>query len=305
MRFAIAAFVLGSHLSAALIPDVRALANKADFAAAEKLLNEFAAKSGKTPEWLEAYSWLARGALNNKMYAKAEAYAAKTREMALAELKKRPMDEEPRLPIAFGASQEVHAQVLAATGARSEAVAFLQDELSKYRDTSIRTRLQKNLNLLTLEGKPAPALTATEWLSAKPQPIEAYRGKALLLFFWAHWCGDCKQQAPILAKVRQEFGPRGLEILAPTRYYGYASRGEDATPAQEKAHIAKVLAEHYAMLAGMPVAIDNETFMQYGSSTTPTLVLVDAEGVVRLYHPGKMTYEDLAARVEAVLPRRS
>jgi thiol-disulfide isomerase/thioredoxin len=301
MRLALAVVILSAHLSAALIPDVRALANKGDFASAEKLLNDFAASSGKTPEWLEAHSWLARGALNNKMYDKAESYAAKTREMALAELRKRPMDAEPRLPIAFGASQEVHAQALAATGARSEAVSFLHDEIAKYHDTSIRTRLHKNLNLLTLEGKPAPPITASEWLNAKPKPIDEYRGKTLLMFFWAHWCGDCKQQAPILAKLRQEFGQRGLEIVAPTRYYGYAARGEDATPAQEKAHTTKVLAEHYAMLPGLPVAIDNETFMQYGSSTTPTLVLVDAKGVVRLYHPGKMTYEDLAARVKALL----
>jgi thiol-disulfide isomerase/thioredoxin len=301
MRLALTAVLFLAHLSAALIPDVRTLANKADFAAAEKLLAEAQAKSGKTPEWLEAYSWLARGALNNKMYDKAEQYAAKTREMALAELEKRPLDAEPRLPIAFGASQEVHAQALAATGARIEAVAFLQGEVAKYRDTSIRTRLQKNLNLLTLEGKPAPPITADEWLNAKPKPIEAYRGKTLLLFFWAHWCGDCKQQAPILAKLRKEFGPRGFEIVAPTRYYGYAARGEDATPAQEKTHIAKVLGEHYAMLAGMPVAIDDETFMQYGSSTTPTLVLVDPKGIVRLYHPGKMSEEDLAARVRALV----
>jgi thiol-disulfide isomerase/thioredoxin len=302
MRFGLAAVIFAAHLPAALIPDVRALANKGDFAAAEKLLSEFAAASGKTPEWLEAYSWLARGALNNKMYDKAESYAAKTREMALAELTKRPMDAEPRLPIAFGASQEVHARALAATGARSEAVAFLQEELAKYRDTSIRTRLQKNLNLLTLEGKTAPPISATEWLNAKPKSMGEYRGKALLLFFWAHWCGDCKQQAPILARLRQEFGPRGLEIVALTRYYGYAARGEEATPAQEKAHIVKVLGEHYAMLPNLPVGIDNETFMQYGSSTTPTLVLVDAKGVVRLYHPGKMSEEDLAARVRALLP---
>lgn len=301
MRLALAALFFIASLPAALIPDVRTLANKGEFTAAEKLLNDFEAASGRTPEWLEAYSWLARGALNKKIYDKADAYAARTRELALAELQKRAMDTEPRLPIAFGASQEVHAQALAARGARSEAVAFLQQEIAKYRDTSIRTRLQKNLNLLTLEGKPAPPVTAVEWLNTKPKTIDAYRGKTLLLFFWAHWCGDCKQQAPILAKLREEFGPRGLEIVAPTRYYGYASRGEDATPAQEKAHIAKVLGENYSMLAGMPVAIDNETFMQYGSSTTPTLVLVDPNGVVRLYHPGKMTHEELAARLRTLL----
>ncbi|MDX2181460.1 MAG: TlpA disulfide reductase family protein [Bryobacteraceae bacterium] len=280
-------------LSAALIPDVRGLANKGDFAAAEKLLADYKSSSGATPEYLEAYSWLGRGALANKQYEKAGTYAAQTREMALAELKKRPLDQEPRLPIALGASQEVHAQALAATGQRSEAVTFLKDELKRYEKTSIRTRLQKNLNLLTLEGRPAPPIAAKKW---------AYGGKPTLVFLWAHWCGDCKAQAPILAKLRDDFAAKGLTIVAPTRYYGYAARGEDAAPEVEKKHIDKVFAENYSMLGGVTAIIDNETFMQYGSSTTPTLVLVDARGIVRLYHPGKLSYDELAAKLREILP---
>ncbi len=302
MRFAAISVLFLAQSFAALIPDIRALANNGEFAAAEKLLAEAEAKSGKTPEWLEAYSWLGRGALANKMFDKAEVYAARAREMSLAEMKKRPLDQEPRLPIAFGASSEVHAQALAAKGARSEGVAFLKDEIAAYRETSIRTRLQKNLNLLTLEGKTAPPVTAKEWLIAQPKPLSAYRGKAVMLFFWAHWCADCKEEAPILARLRKEFGPRGFEIVMPTRYYGYAARGEDATPAEERKYAANVLAEHYSMLDGVPVGIDDETFMQYGSSTTPTLVLVDPKGVVQLYHPGKMTYEELAAKIGSVVP---
>ena len=98
-----------------------------------------------------------------------------------------------------------------------------------------------------------------------------------------------------------ELGPKGLVLLAPTRYYGYAARGEDATPEVERKHIEKILAENYSALAGMPVSIDNETFMQYGSSTTPTLVLLDRKGIVRLYHPGRMTYEELTAKIGEAL----
>jgi thioredoxin-related protein len=38
-----------------------------------------------------------------------------------------------------------------------------------------------------------------------------------------------------------------------------------------------------------------ENFKAWGSSTTPTMVLIDEGGVVRLYHPGKMTHEELIA----------
>ncbi len=291
-----------SLVQAALVPDVRAAANRAEFDRAERLLETAAKNQGKNPEWLEAYSWLGRGALNNKYYDQALAYAAQTRKMCLEEMKKRPLDQEPRLPIAFGAASEVHAQALAAQGARSEAVAFLEGELRDYKSTSIRTRLHKNLNLLTLVGKPAPEVRAKEWLNEKPQPLSAYKDKAVLLFFWAHWCGDCKAQASALEKLQSEFGPRGLVVIAPTRYYGYAARGEDATPEVERQYIVKVLADHYSSLGRMPVPLDNETFMSYGSSTTPTLVLVDRKGIVRLYHPGAMSFDELSAKVREALP---
>jgi len=44
-----------------------------------------------------------------------------------------------------------------------------------------------------------------------------------------------------------------------------------------------------------------ENFANYGSSTTPTLVLVDRAGIVRLYHPGQMFYEELAPKVTEVI----
>jgi thioredoxin-related protein len=42
---------------------------------------------------------------------------------------------------------------------------------------------------------------------------------------------------------------------------------------------------------------------RYGVSTTPTLVLVDRDGIVRLYHPGRMQKEELESVVRRVLGR--
>ena len=89
-------------------------------------------KREATPELLEALSWLGRGELDAGQYDRADRYAAETRKLALEALAKRKMDDERHLPIALGASIEVHAQVLAARGERGESLAFLQRELAAY-----------------------------------------------------------------------------------------------------------------------------------------------------------------------------
>jgi thiol-disulfide isomerase/thioredoxin len=284
-----------------LIRDVRAAIARDDFTQAEAQIDKYRASSGVTAEMLEALSWLGRGALAAKRLERAEAYAVATHEQALELLKSRRLDADNNLPIALGAAIEVQAQVLGARGERSAAVAFLQGELGKYFDTSIRTRIQKNINLLTLEGRIAPPLEVSEWLGPKPVAAGELKGKAVLLFFWAHWCGDCKWQAPILARLKTEYGPRGLVLIGPTQRYGYVSRGKAATPAEELKYIDEVRRKSYAGLEDMAVPVSEENFRNYGASTTPTLVLTDRGGTVRMYHPGQMPYEDLAKRIEAVL----
>ena len=65
--------------------------------------------------------------------------------------------------------------VLAARNQRSEAVAYPRDQLKTYYATSICTRIQKNINLLSLEVLRARA------------SCDSPKGKPVLVFFWAHW----------------------------------------------------------------------------------------------------------------------
>jgi thiol-disulfide isomerase/thioredoxin len=278
-----------------IVADVRALIDHNNFTLADAMLEKYRTEHGVTPEMLEALSWLGRGSLAANQLDKAQAYAVETERLAVAQLKNRTLDAEGHLPLALGAAIEVQGQVLSAQGDRSGAVAFLRKELVAYRATSIRIRIQKNINLLSLEGKAAPALDEREYLGAKPVPLTALKSKPVLLFFWAHWCGDCKEEGPILAQIEKEYAAKRLVVVAPTQRYGYVARGEEAAPAEELKYIDEVRHKFYADLLNVPAPISEENFKNYGASTTPTLVLIDRQGIVRMYHPGRMTLEEIRA----------
>lgn len=293
----IVASLLAAAAWADVVTDVRAALAKNNLPLAESLVQNYRAQKGVTPEMLEALSWLGRGSLAAKQLDQAETYAKETQRLALAELKKRPLDGEPHLPLALGAAIEVQAQIMNERGERSEAVAFLQKELALYRTTSMRARLQKNINLLSLEGKIAPALDEREFLGSKPLPLSALKGSPVLVFFWAHWCPDCKQEVAILTEIEKEYAAKHLMIVAPTQRYGYTARGEEAGPADELKYIDEVRHKFYHDLLDIPAPVSEENFKNYGASTTPTLVLIDRQGIVRLYHPGAMTLEELRAAI--------
>ncbi len=288
---------------AGIVDDVRESLAHNNFSAADSYLSSYRAKNGVTPEYIEAYSWMGRTALNAHEYDQAAAYAKQTTALAVEQLKQRPLDAEPHLPTALGAAIEVESQTLAARGERTQAIAVLQAALHTYGTTSIRARLQKNLNLLSFEGKVAPALRGEQFLGSKPPTLAALKGSPVLLFFWAHWCGDCKAEAPIITQLRSEFAAKGLTVIGPTRLYGYTAQVENAAPSAELAYIDAVRHRFYAGLLDMPIPISTYNFNVYGASTTPTLVLLDRAGKVAMYHPGALPYDQLKAEIEKVVAK--
>lgn len=302
-RWLLILFLLAIPAKAGIVEDVRTALAQNNFTAADSDLSSYRGKNGVTPEYIEAYSWMGRGALEARQYDQATSYAKQTKALAIEQLKQRSLDAEPRLPIAFGAAIEVESQSLAARGQRTQAIAVLQAALRTYGNTSIRARLQKNLNLLSFEGRPAPALRAEQFLGSKPPVLAQLKGSPVLLFFWAHWCGDCKAEAPIITQLRTEFAPRGLTVLGPTRLYGYTAQVEHAAPSDELAYIDAVRHRFYSRLLDMPVPISKSNFDAYGASTTPTLVLLDRTGKVAMYHPGALPYDQLKAEIEKVVAR--
>lgn len=256
---------------------------------------------GVSPQLLLAKSWLGRAALGASQLDQAERYARQTYSEISTLLKTRGLDDEPDLPLALGAAIEVLGQTLAARGQRSEAVIYLGRERDAWRATSMVKRIQKNLHLVGLAGEQGPPLSVTEWLGDQRPDLGALEGNVVVLFFWAHWCADCKRQGPILEQALARHGGNGLRVFAPTQRFGYAAGGEDATPETERVYIDRVRATAYPWMPASVVPIDEANHVAYGVSTTPTIVIVDRAGRIQKYHPGVMSEQDLEAAIAPLL----
>ena len=278
---------------------------RADFSGGEAILEKYRAASGDTSEAIEALSWLGRAALAGKRFDQAYAYASDAHDLAAPRAKARGLAGDVSLENALGAAIEVLAHVRDGQGRRSDAVYFLRRELDTYCNGPLHMRIQKNINLLSLEGQPASALELGTELGRPTPSFASLKGKVVVLFFWAHWCGDCKAQAPILSALLDQYRADGLTIVAPTQRYGYAAKRAPVTPSAELEHIRQVRDEYYAFLRDEAVPVSEVNHTLYGVSTTPTLVVLDRQGMVRLYHPGTMTAGELEAVITPLLASRT
>ena len=268
-----------------------------------RALHESRRADGEQPtaKWLAAVSWMARGASFAERWDLAERYASEAYEGSLELMKERPLDDERFLPTALGAGIEVLGHTYDAQGDRARAVTFLSAARQEFAGTSIETRIQKNFLLLSLEGKTFPALEIDEYLGLQPPTPDDLKGKVVLFYFWAHWCPDCKRQEPVLGALYEEYHDLGLVIVGPTQFYGFVSRGQTATPEEELAYLNGDYTAQFPIPSWMGVPISSNNFLNFGVSTTPTLVLVDRDGIVQRYNPGDLSHEELAALIEPLL----
>lgn len=277
-----------------LVRIVRGKLAAADVDSAEAWTEDWRRDYGVDATYWAARSWLARGAWMLGQNERALGFAREVQAGV-------PASDTTQL-VALGAALEVEGQILAASSSPSAAVRFFHEAATRSDNTAFRSRMWKNINRLELVGSLAPGVAVDLSIGDAAAKLAPVRGGPVLLFFWAHWCGDCHASIPTLTRIAERFGPRGLTIVAPTRLYGTGKDGKAANPTEELAHLKDVVATTYGSLSGLPVPVDTETMVRYGASATPTFVLIDKEGIVRLYAPTRLTESALAAAIEPLLP---
>jgi cytochrome c biogenesis protein CcmG/thiol:disulfide interchange protein DsbE len=148
-----------------------------------------------------------------------------------------------------------------------------------------------------LAGKPAPDF-ALEDLSGKKVSLASYKGKVVLINFWATWCAPCKIETPWLVELRNQYAPQGFEIL------GISADDFDMDNPQklseEKKDVARFVQQQHMPY---PVLIDGDALSQpYGGlDSLPTSFFVDRKGTVVATQIGLTSKDEIEANIRKAL----
>jgi thiol-disulfide isomerase/thioredoxin len=269
-----------------------------DLPSAESILEVHRAEKGEDGDYLLGLAWLARGAALTGDWKAASSHAKSARDLAEAKLKTpADYDSNREAVYALGTAIEVQAQVLVASGKKSEAIRFLEESARAQEKApfNLRARIWKRRNQIELVGQKAPAIKGEDHLGKEAPSLESLKGTPVVLFFWWEACGDCKMQAAAVRRTVEKYSPKGVAFIAPTRFYASGDRAE------EKGKIGKAWNEIYNLPESVTVPISDDAMLRYGVSATPTFVFVDRKGVVVRYSPTRMTEERLSSAIEELL----
>lgn len=134
--------------------------------------------------------------------------------------------------------------------------------------------------------KPAPQFVRAD-LSGRPVDLSSYRGKVVLLTFWATWCAGCQIEMPHFVQWQTRYGPEGLQILG-------VSMDDEGTPVAaftRKRHV------NYPILMG-----DAALGTAYGGVLgLPVTFLIDRKGNVAARYKGEASLPAMEREMQRLL----
>jgi len=137
-------------------------------------------------------------------------------------------------------------------------------------------------------GIVTPALDLKD-LDGKQHKLADYRGKVVLVNFWASWCEPCRAEMPSIERLRAALAGRPFAVLA-------VNVGESAPAARKFAD---------TMRLGFPLLLDSEmrTSREWGARLLPATFVVGPDGVARYSFYGELDWSapDVRAQIEKLM----
>ncbi len=118
--------------------------------------------------------------------------------------------------------------------------------------------------------------------------LSDYRGKVVLVNFWASWCPPCKTETPWLVDLHRRYADRGFTVIGVTFDGDWAKANAFAASA----------AIDYPLAAG-----DDAAAKAYGAESLPVSVLIDAEGHIAARFAGLLAVDGAEREIQRLLPR--
>jgi peroxiredoxin/predicted negative regulator of RcsB-dependent stress response len=154
--------------------------------------------------------------------------------------------------------------------------------LSRFSDSpNLRQKVQRDLKRLDKIGKPAPSFTSED-INGKAVRLDAYRGKYVLIDFWATWCAPCIGELPRLQAAYRTYHDAGFAIIG-------VSLDESKTAVVDFARARNLPWPQLHNASGSADLVEG-----FGVSSIPATYLIDPEGtIIRLDLRGKALDETL------------
>ena len=148
-----------------------------------------------------------------------------------------------------------------------------------------------------LKGKPAPAFVLED-LNGNKVSLASYKGKAVLINFWATWCAPCKIETPWIIELRNKYAAQGFEVLGVSA--DDLNRDDPKELAKDKMEIVQSAQKLHI---NYPVLIDGGSLDKpYGGlDELPESFFVNRKGTVVAAQLGLTSKDDIEANIKKAL----
>ena len=161
-----------------------------------------------------------------------------------------------------------------------------QEQTASQEQENAAEEEKENQDSAARELPAAPDFTLTDQ-NGVCHTLSDYKGKVVLLNFWATWCGPCKMEMPDLQAVYEDYGKNQEDVVI----LGVANPKTPSRPQNSDVTTEEVAAFLQEGGYTYPTAMDEtgQVFLQYGVSAFPTTFMITEEGKVYGYATGTLT----------------